>query len=77
MLKQGIMPTINKEVNISISMIPKVFISAFRNDLAPVKILYAITSPPFSAAMNSACQHTFSLHLNSVPALALILNPKV
>jgi len=42
-----------------------------------MKIFYAITSPPFSAALNSARQHPISPNLSSVPALALILNPKV
>ena len=37
-------------VSISISVIPKSFISAFRNGFASVKIFYAISSPPFSAA---------------------------
>jgi hypothetical protein len=46
--------TMSKNGSISISVIPKGFILAFRNGFAPAKIFNAIPSPLFSAARNCA-----------------------
>jgi hypothetical protein len=62
-------------VSISISVIPKGFILAFRNGFAPVKIFYAIPSPLFSAAAELRALTPNLCHLASVPMIARLSNP--
>jgi hypothetical protein len=61
--------------SISISVIPKGFIPAFRNGFAPVKIFNAIPSPLFSAAAELRALTPNLCHLASVPMIARLYNP--